>query len=201
MGKQRIPVVATLVVLAAVAVMIRLGFWQLDRMAEEERKLAQHAAAAADPQPIAFPAGVVPDSAHYRRSMIACQSPGNWRGTAGSSASGEAGYVQIVECRTADGGTVQVQAGWSRRLDPPPWAGGDVTGIIAPNRDGSSVLVADPPLAGMEANALPAPDSDQPGKNLAYAGQWFFFALTALLIYGLALRRRWKAGEAALQGE
>lgn len=200
MGRRRIPIVATLVVLAAVAVMIRLGFWQLDRMAEEERKLAQYASAAADSAPIPYPQS--PDtSAHYRRSEIDCSSPDDWRGTAGSSAAGEAGYVQIVECRTADGGLVHVQAGWSRRLEPPQWAGGPVSGIIAPNRDGSLVLVAVPPLAGMEANALPEPDQDQPGKNLAYAGQWFFFALTALLIYGLALRRKWKAGEAAPQGE
>lgn len=187
---RRIPIVATLVVLAAMAVMVRLGFWQLDRMAEEERKLTQYVAASADPRPIIFPSGVVPESANYRRSTIACGSLGNWRGTAGSSASGEAGYVQIVECRTADGGTVQVRAGWSRRLEPPNWAGGYVSGIIAPNRDGSSVLVADPPLAELEANALPVPDRDQPLENLAYAGQWFFFAFTALVIYILALRRR-----------
>ena len=27
-----------------------------------------------------------------------------------------------------------------------------------------------------------------------YAGQWFFFALTALVIYVLALRKKWRSG-------
>lgn len=190
MTARRIPIFATIVVLAAVATMIKLGFWQLDRRAEEERKLVQFSVAADDPRPVAFPDVSASAQAAYRRSNILCASTGGWRGTAGTSARGEAGYVQIVECRIEGGRTVNVQAGWSRDLNPPQWAGGPVAGIIAPNRDGSFLLVADPPLAGMEASALPRPDVDQPGKNLAYAGQWFFFALTALLIYFLALRRR-----------
>ncbi len=83
MTARRIPIFATLVVLAAVAVMVRLGFWQLDRMREEERKLAQFSVAAADPRPVAFPVGVTSESAHYRRSTIVCESTGNWRGTCG----------------------------------------------------------------------------------------------------------------------
>jgi surfeit locus 1 family protein len=49
--------------------------------------------------------------------------------------------------------------------------------------------VADPPVGGLAANAAPDP-ADLPNNHLAYAGQWFFFALTALVIYVLALRRR-----------
>ena len=52
-------------------------------------------------------------------------------------------------------------------------------------------VVADPPLAGLEASATPDPH-DLPNNHLAYAGQWFFFAVTALVIYWLALRRRWR---------
>ena len=37
--------------------------------------------------------------------------------------------------------------------------------------------------------ARPDP-SDLPNNHLAYAGQWFFFAITAFIIYVLALRRR-----------
>ena len=41
------------------------------------------------------------------------------------------------------------------------------------------------------SSPLAAPDPrDLPNNHLAYAGQWFFFALTALVIYILALRRR-----------
>ena len=43
-------------------------------------------------------------------------------------------------------------------------------------------------LAGM---LLAPPDpGDLPNNHLMYAGQWFFFALTALVIYLLALRKR-----------
>ncbi len=38
----------------------------------------------------------------------------------------------------------------------------------------------------------PPDPNDLPNNHLAYAGQWFFFALTALVIYWLALRRRWR---------
>ena len=50
-------------------------------------------------------------------------------------------------------------------------------------------LVADPPVAGLGANARPDP-SDIPNNHLAYAVQWFLFAFTALVIYALALRKR-----------
>ena len=38
---------------------------------------------------------------------------------------------------------------------------------------------------------MAAPDpGDLPNNHLAYAGQWFLFALAAAVIYVLALRRR-----------
>jgi surfeit locus 1 family protein len=80
---------------------------------------------------------------------------------------------------------VIVDLGFSRDLAAPAWTGGEVTGVIAPGPR----LVADPPLAGLEAMTRPDP-GELPNNHLAYAGQWFFFALTALVIYVLALRRR-----------
>jgi surfeit locus 1 family protein len=47
------------------------------------------------------------------------------------------------------------------------------------------------PVAELAPLAPPDP-ADIPNNHLAYAGQWFFFALTALVIYVLALRRRWR---------
>jgi cytochrome oxidase assembly protein ShyY1 len=58
-------------------------------------------------------------------------------------------------------------------------------GVVAPGPR----LVADPPLAGLAANARPDP-SDIPNNHLSYAVQWFLFAVTALVIYLLALRKR-----------
>lgn len=50
-------------------------------------------------------------------------------------------------------------------------------------------LVADEGQGGLEPLARPDP-ANLPNNHLAYAGQWFFFALTALVIYVLALRAR-----------
>ena len=58
-------------------------------------------------------------------------------------------------------------------------------GVVAPGPR----LVADPPLAGLQANARPDP-SDIPNNHLSYAVQWFLFAATALVIYAIALRKR-----------
>ena len=97
--------------------------------------------------------------------------------------------------------------GWTERLDQVTWQGGVYTGTLVPTKKASVSqpdevqqgygvfeqmefhIVADPPLAGLAANAKPNP-SDLPNNHLAYAFQWFFFALTALVIYVLALRRR-----------
>jgi surfeit locus 1 family protein len=67
-----------------------------------------------------------------------------------------------------------------------------VRGVIAPG----GVLQAAQPVAGLAPLAPPDP-SDLPNNHLAYAGQWFFFALTALVIYVLALRRRRKSSPGA----
>lgn len=62
-----------------------------------------------------------------------------------------------------------------------------VDGVIAPGPR----LVADPAAAGLVPLAKPDP-RDLPNNHLSYAVQWFLFALTALVIYALALRRRWR---------
>ncbi|WP_241657332.1 SURF1 family protein [Aurantiacibacter suaedae] len=191
-GIRRWPIVPTLVVLLAAAIMVKLGFWQLDRMEEEQAKLARFEQAAELSAAVAFPKAGSSDveQAAYRRSSVDCSEAAAWRATAGRNAQDQTGYVQILECLRSGGEAVEVQAGWSENLAAPDWQGGPVSGVIAPNRDGTVVLVADPPLAGLEANALPTPKADQPSKNLSYAVQWFAFALTALVIYVLALRRR-----------
>ena len=72
------------------------------------------------------------------------------------------------------------------------WNGGRVEGTYLANRVKGPRLIADPPLAGLEANAKPDPN-DIPNNHLSYAVQWFLFALTALVIYALALRKRLSA--------
>ena len=75
--------------------------------------------------------------------------------------------------------------GWSQSPANTAWTGGKVTGWIAPGPR----LVADPPLAGLQPNMRPDP-ANVPNNHLSYAAQWFLFALVALVIYGLALRKR-----------
>jgi surfeit locus 1 family protein len=82
-----------------------------------------------------------------------------------------------------------VVLGWSRSPEVVGWKGGFVAGTVVPTGELGFKIVADPPLAGLEPMAKPDP-GDLPNNHLAYAGQWFFFALTALVIYVLALRRR-----------
>ena len=101
-----------------------------------------------------------------------------------------------------------VQLGISK--DPeahPAWRGGKVSGFISHGPDhrplialalgkGTTpplMLVADTPPPELAPNA--GPDlSAIPNNHFAYAVQWFLFALVALVIYILALRKRWRTG-------
>jgi len=196
-GVRRWPVAATLVVLAAAALMVKLGFWQLQRAEWKEGLLSRYAAAADRDDPVAFPQGsrAAAEAVYYRLSAVDCASTqGGWRSVAGRNARDQTGYVHIIACSAARGSAmagqrVFVQAGWTPGPTPPTWTGGRVTGRIAPYSDGFAKLVADPSLGGLAANATPNPGA-MPNNHLAYAVQWFIFALTALVIYVLALRRR-----------
>jgi cytochrome oxidase assembly protein ShyY1 len=183
---RRLPIVPTLVVLAAIAVMIRLGFWQIDRMHEKEALLARYASAGALSADVAFPqtaAAAAP--VLYRHAVVDCRKVISTTTISGQNARGEAGLAHIATCELAGGGTARVALGWSRSPAEAVWSGGVVAGIIAPGPR----LVADPPLAGLAANARPDPSSI-PNNHWSYAVQWFLFALVALVIYGLAVRKR-----------
>lgn len=191
----------TIVVALAVAAMIGLGLWQLlDRRPAKLAYLAQLAANPARP-PTAFPA--FPDERLlFRRATGFCLQPTAIMLTG----AGAYGFRAIAECRTgAEGPGMLVQLGTTtdpmRRVR---WTGGPVSGTIghapssapliaglvahAPQR---MMLIADRPVDGLAANARPTLDSI-PNNHLAYAGQWFFFAAVAAIIYALALRRRWR---------
>lgn len=183
---MRIPILPTLFVLAAVAVMVGLGFWQLDRLAEKETLLARYTAARSMSADVPFPQDkTVAELSYYRHSRVDCREVTDVTAKAGSNAQGVAGMAHHATCLLAGGGRADIVLGWSREPSSPDWRGGEVMGIIAPGPR----LVADPPQAGLEANAMPDP-SEIPNNHLAYAVQWFFFAATALIIYALALVKR-----------
>lgn len=192
---RKIPIIPTIIVLAAVATMIGLGFWQLQRAEWKENLLAHYRQALTLSSAVPYPAPTEAETEKvlYRHSRVDCRSTsGNWDSIAGRNVDGQAGYVHVILCRIGEGRTAWVQAGWSQGPRAPEWTGGVVGGFIAPyNKGGGARLIASPPVAGLAASAAPNPE-DLPNNHMAYAVQWFFFALTALVIYVLALRKRLK---------
>ncbi|ABC62643.1 SURF1 family cytochrome oxidase biogenesis protein [Erythrobacter litoralis] len=182
----KFPLIPTVLVLAAVATMMALGVWQLGRADEKEALIARYQSVASDAPRVAWPkTDLAVTERLYQPSSFSCTDVIARRTTAATSAAGAKGLAQIATCRIDGGGEAEVVLGFTRQPDEGSWVGGEVTGVIAPGPR----LVASPPLAGLEPIARPDP-SDLPNNHLAYAGQWFFFALTALVIYVLALRRQ-----------
>lgn len=204
---KRLPLVPTLVVALAVAVMIALGVWQLQRKAEKEALLARYAANVS--APVAALPRMLDDKQLFRRFSLFCLEPTGWT-TAGAGAEG---FRHIAECRLgAEGPVIAVDAGTAR--DPafkPHWRGGEVTGSLTHAPDSGSALwrwltgdrtppgmmiVAEQAAPGLHPTARPSPQSI-PNNHLAYAVQWFIFAAIALVIYVLALARRLRAAPGA----
>lgn len=195
---KRIPVIATVIVAAAVAAMVALGFWQLRRAEWKEQLLAQYEAAPKLP-PIAFPtAPLKGELPLFRWATGFCVKPVGGRAIAGENRSGEPGYAHIVQCATgAEGPGMAVDVGWSK--DPQAkwsWPGGPVTGMIAPDRLQKIRLVAATSPAGLQPSAIPTVQTvvqTTPAGHRFYAMQWFAFAAIALVIFLLALRKRLRA--------
>lgn len=188
---MRWPIIPTVIVAAAVATMIGLGVWQLQRKAEKEALLVQYAAAANQPA-MAWPKVPLPDRLPYfRKSALMCFKVVRWDSVSGKNLAGQAGFAHVAHCQTggAEGPGAKVAIGWSARPDNPAWTGGAVSGVIAPDTEALIRLVADEAPQGLERLAAPTTASI-PNNHLAYAIQWFFFAAAAAIIYVLALRRR-----------
>lgn len=189
---RRLPLVPTVLVAAAVAVMIGLGVWQLQR-ARWKDALIERYRAAQDLPPIAFPTIPLADGQLplFRHATGVCLRPVGRRAVAGANASGETGYVHIVDCTTgAEGPGMSVAVGWSKDPNAPiAWRGGPVSGVIAPDSRTRMRLVAASAPPGLEPVAPPSLEAI-PNNHRSYAVQWFLFAAIALLIYGLALKGR-----------
>ena len=177
---RRIPLLATLVVLIAAGIMIRLGFWQLERLQQKQDMIARVTAAQASQVAVVGP-GSDPSAMPpppYHRVVTTCARPTAIAPQSGQNAQGR------------DPRDVCRGEGWSDRPAPVSWSGGAVSGTFLDK--GGDVIVADPPLAGLAANARPDPRA-LPNNHLAYAVQWFAFAAVALVIYALAVRKRLSA--------
>lgn len=202
---RRWPVIPTIVVLCAVAAMIALGVWQLQRKGEKEALIALYQRNMAMSSLVTYPKlPPVPDAMLFRKSSVVCLEPVRWDPRSGTDREGNSGIRMIADCRTgAEGPGVLVDVGIADDFTPPGWSGGTVQGTVVPGPEqptliarltGNAVparamLVADVPVPGLRASAVPS-GADVPNNHLAYAFQWFFFAAVALIIYALAVRRR-----------
>lgn len=195
---RRLPLFPTILVGTAIAVMIGLGVWQLQRAQWKERLLARYAEAESLP-PIVWPTTPLKeaDLPLFRHATGVCLRRVGARTVAGEGTSGEPGYVHIVDCSTgAEGPGMSVAVGWSKNPKAAVnWQGGPVSGIIAPDSRMRMRLVAGSAPPGLEPVAPPSLSS-VPNNHRSYAVQWFLFAGIAALIYGLALRSRWKKEQA-----
>jgi cytochrome oxidase assembly protein ShyY1 len=189
---RRLPIIPTILVLAAAAVMIGLGIWQLQRARWKDGLVARYARAETLP-PLEYPTIPLSDEQLplFRHATGVCLRPIGQRAVAGQNRAGEPGYVHIVDCVTgAEGPGMSVEVGWSK--DPNArvnWSGGPVSGVIAPDRRMRMRLVAASAPPGLEPSAVPSLRIIA-NNHRSYALQWFAFALIALVIYGLAVRKR-----------
>ena len=191
--RPRFPWIATLVVLIAVTVMVRLGFWQLDRLLQKEAMIARFVAVQADISVHPYPSNDDIAPLDYSRVRMECTKILGQTAVAGENAQHQSGWALQAECAlTHDGkGRVKVRLGWANQPTPVVWTGGVVQGTLLHEKILSDVIVADPPLAGLQPNARPDP-RNLPNNHFSYAVQWFLFAGTALVIYAIALRKRLK---------
>jgi surfeit locus 1 family protein len=187
---RRLPVLPSIFVAAAVAVMLGLGVWQLRRAEWKEGLIERYTSAGAQPG-MAWPA--MPPSEEqlplFRRASGHCLRPEVTKAVAGQNRSGESGFVFLVDCATgAEGPGMRVQLGWSNNPKAKfQWSGGPVAGVIAPDGETRMRLVADQAPAGLEPSARPSLSTISNNHRL-YAIQWFAFAAIALVIYALAVR-------------
>ena len=198
--KHKLPVIPTILVALAVAVMIGLGIWQLQRRAEKEALLASYAAAA-DKPPIGWPVVPPKELPLFRSATGNCLQVVGFRTAAGQNQRGEPGFLIIADCRIGvEGPGLSIELGWSK--DPNAgraYQGGLVSGVIAPDRFSRMRLVAATPGPGLAPSAPPSPDTI-PNNHFSYAIQWSLFAGIAVVIYILALRGRWKKEDAKANG-
>jgi surfeit locus 1 family protein len=205
---KRLPIIQTILAMLAVATMIALGIWQLQRKNQNEVLLIQVSANIKKPA-ISYPKlGPVGASSLHRKSSVTCLHVAQWREDSGSDAQGEPGTRYLAECSTgAEGPGALIVAGIANRPNVKVnWNGGLVDGIITTEPDrqpmvaklfGAKVvlrpmLVSREGLGGLRAAEPPSLDKirSKIANNGSYAVQWFLFAAAAAVIYVLAMRKK-----------
>lgn len=189
---KRLPLIPTVIVALALAAMLGLGVWQLQR-AQWKESLLTRLVANRDLPPITYPTSPAgTDDILFRQASGVCSRPKSIRATAGRDAAGTSGWSYIATCADSRAGPgMIVDIGWLPTFGVPvSWAGGPVAGVIAPDSKATIRLVAVNPAPGLRPSQPPGIDTI-PNNHRVYATQWFFFAAAAALIYGITLRHRW----------
>jgi len=192
--KRGLPLVPTLMVLAAMPILIGFGAWQLQR-AQWKDALLLELAQNQDAPLLELGGGPIPDDAQFRLVRLELQCAGGLTALrAGRSLAGQSGYSYLVECRA---GTTAVtrDAGWNAR--PKPLAIPAVTatfeGRLVRGPRARWILVDADPDPPLEPSAPPGIGTIS-DNHLSYAMQWFGFAVILAVIYAIHVRR-WRRGE------
>jgi len=202
---RKLPLIPTIIVAAAILVMIGLGVWQAGRAGEKDAAVDAWRANMGKPA-TAYPARNPTDEAYlFRRLSATCLRVVDWHEIGGRAKDGRTGWRHIAQCATgAEGPGLVVDMGLSVAPNTKvAWTGGPVRGFATHEPDASPwlerlagkspplrlMIVADSPAPGLLASAPPDPAS-VPNNHKAYMVQWFLFAASAAVIYGLAVRKR-----------
>jgi surfeit locus 1 family protein len=207
-ARSWIPLLAAAIV---AAVCVRLGVWQLERLAQRKARNATIEAAFRQP-PISAELAMRDSSPRFRRVMAS----GRWdyaRETTITlrTRNGAPGVHVVTPMMLGDGETaILVNRGWvyspdARTVDLTQWHEGDRGEVIGyVDEVPRSLRGAGTPLyivALADSGAGPAADAARParlappafgdkGPHLTYAVQWFSFAAIALIGAPLVVRRQ-----------
>jgi cytochrome oxidase assembly protein ShyY1 len=204
---RRVPILSTFVVALAVTAMVALGFWQISRAHWKEALLASYRAAATAPPLYGLPGGMPADYLAFRRADVLCRVATAPTQIGGANAKGTTGFRNIVGCTLIDGRQIMADLGWSPVGAKPrlPAVGQRVAGVgpLIPDHVLAGRVLGDRPRAmpfllvfetavpGLEPSVPPSIDMI-PNNHRSYAVQWFLFAAIAVVIYLLALRKRYR---------
>lgn len=203
---------ASLMAVPAVAVMVGLGVWQLQRLEWKEALLARMEERIHAP-PVPLPAAVDdPDSIDLRPVTVAGMLlDSRSQKVPARPLQGRAGYEIVTPVERAEGAPVLVNRGWVpldyrpapgpdrpvswRGVARVPGAGGwvHIPELASAAGIGAALPVVVEALPGQEPAGAPAgiePRSDLPNNHLQYALTWFGLAATLAVIVVLFQHRR-----------
>ena len=204
---HRAPILPTIIVATAVATMIGLGLWQLGRARERDllhERLLERLALPIVEYPYRASSD---DDFLFRRVSARCERVTGWRARGGESTQGKTGWRRIAVCRSPLDTAFLIDLGIAAEPGGvADWRGGEVRGravrepdargpferMFGQERPRRLMIVSEQAAPGLAPSKQPNP-REESNSSWSYMVQWFLFAATAVVIYALALRSRWRA--------